>query len=508
MQSIFLEDHGASGLKVTSCSLNDSGALLFAEKESNIIECHSAGVATAGPLSGATARDYGEENRGFCGNSDCGGDDWSQDYHFDGTEVCEDLDSGADSHNDVLSNSARVRGVPLATTSNTRKPALYNPLSLMDPYDEGPIKHKPGSSSTTVSLSKPLRVGRCFKLDTKGRSDTTAVRCNYEYASFLDRLCTSHKEEFFNPGTLPRRSVVGRGADFGWNAEVSPMHQSSPEFSIHGRLKMSGLVNSRVMSTVVAQQRREIFLSRVNGMGSDQMISDGPEKGPHLVDPLSSDDRTDPAEAYSDDFDDGGFGCDDNDNDPAVDYVDSPGHMVEQALRQNIATADESGGASFENLCKLHMDNFMQSAEAYARETQLSRRISDWVQKLEPLLVEQDSRRVYDISEYSDKVLCKASLCVMSNMGCGGEEIAAQKSTSNSVAPQLIGFNEIAQGESTHEVCRIFVACLQLANFGNISISGGDGLAGKSEGFQFSLLSETVNNDVENYRAPSVIIKS
>ena len=34
MQSIFLEDHGSGGLKVTSCPLDESGAMLFAERTS------------------------------------------------------------------------------------------------------------------------------------------------------------------------------------------------------------------------------------------------------------------------------------------------------------------------------------------------------------------------------------------------------------------------------------------------------------------------------------------
>src|SRR3546814_249208 len=96
----------------------------------------------------------------------------------------------------------------------------------------------------------------------------------------------------------------------------------------------------------------------------------------------------------------------------------------------------------------------MQGVDKYARETQLTKRVADWQQKLEPLLEEQENREPFDIHVYGDRILNKL----------GKTKKKQQQSTA-------IDFADVAGNNSQFEVCRMFLASLQLANMGNVELS-------------------------------------
>jgi len=52
------------------------------------------------------------------------------------------------------------------------------------------------------------------------------------------------------------------------------------------------------------------------------------------------------------------------------------------------------GGSSYESLCRQHIESFMRGVELYAHETQLTKRIAEWQDRLEPLLDVQVRRRL------------------------------------------------------------------------------------------------------------------
>lgn len=177
--------------------------------------------------------------------------------------------------------------------------------------------------------------------------------------------------------------------------------------------------------------------------------------------------------------------------------------------------ADEfQGAASYEMLCRKHIENFMKGAEKYAKETNLSRRVSDWTSRLEPLLQQQEQAPAFDIHQYSDQVLVKVGHISRVNK----KTSVAEKSNGN------IEFNEIVSGKDTGEVCRVFLACLQLAAAGNIHVIPPEQLQNSaktskqnkyktiqecqpeySKSFSLKLLSSSRNVDVENFLAPSIV---
>ena len=97
-----------------------------------------------------------------------------------------------------------------------------------------------------------------------------------------------------------------------------------------------------------------------------------------------------------------------------------------------------------------------------ARETQLSRRVTEWTKRLEPILRAQEDAPQFDIHDYSDRILVDIGLVNQQHVEESGNEKEA------GAAHDWITFDDIARGKDATEVCRMFLACLQLANLGNI----------------------------------------
>lgn len=175
----------------------------------------------------------------------------------------------------------------------------------------------------------------------------------------------------------------------------------------------------------------------------------------------------------------------------------------------------------------------------FNRETQLSRRVAEWTQRLEPILQQQEEGAQFDIHAYCETFLEGVDEAIIEH----DEEVEQLQAAG--VTPegeQVLGevsFGEVVAGQSSAEVCRIFLACLQLVNHGSISItpptdvnqwtfltSPVSGLKGQAAGtgrphrplpsgsskgaihpFKIRRTRVTkpshVADDIENYRAPS-----
>ncbi len=62
---------------------------------------------------------------------------------------------------------------------------------------------------------------------------------------------------------------------------------------------------------------------------------------------------------------------------------------------------------SYEDFCRHHIDNYLTSAEAFAVETALTRRVSEWKDKLEPILSRQEEAKPFDIHAYGEDMLTR-----------------------------------------------------------------------------------------------------
>jgi condensin-2 complex subunit H2 len=109
---------------------------------------------------------------------------------------------------------------------------------------------------------------------------------------------------------------------------------------------------------------------------------------------------------------------------------------------------------SYEELCREQVNSHIVKANKYLKETQISRRVEEWRQKLLPSLEAEDNKPVFDIHAYG-----------LSIMECIKEAPEADK-----VAPMTMDFHAAMRERPRYEVCRFFLASLQLANNHNVSI--------------------------------------
>lgn len=111
-------------------------------------------------------------------------------------------------------------------------------------------------------------------------------------------------------------------------------------------------------------------------------------------------------------------------------------------------TMMDGGYVSYEDLCRQHMEAFMNGVEKFTRETKLGKRVAEWETKIVPVLDEQDRREEFDIHKNSEELV---------------EELNAKEKKEASVA-------ELSKQRKPYEVSRMFVSLLQMANDGTISI--------------------------------------
>ncbi|KAK3796287.1 hypothetical protein RRG08_041601 [Elysia crispata] len=137
---------------------------------------------------------------------------------------------------------------------------------------------------------------------------------------------------------------------------------------------------------------------------------------------------------------------------------------------------------TYENLVQKYVEKFYASAAEYAQITDLSRRVAEWEEKIQPKLEEEESHETFDIHTYGTFVIGQ---CVRS---------------------EPIAFKEIVRGKKEYEICRYLLATLQLANVYNVELSLKPEKTGSLMDCLFVTLLSTKRHfeDLEEYRAPSI----
>lgn len=93
---------------------------------------------------------------------------------------------------------------------------------------------------------------------------------------------------------------------------------------------------------------------------------------------------------------------------------------------------------------------FLAGAEAYAIETQLSKRVNEWQSKIEPLLENENNHPEFNIQNYG--------------------ELICEKLKNINKKEKEIEFNKLITNEETYEICRKFLSVLMMANENKIEI--------------------------------------
>ena len=114
-------------------------------------------------------------------------------------------------------------------------------------------------------------------------------------------------------------------------------------------------------------------------------------------------------------------------------------------------------GPSYEDLVRAHVERYMAAAAALVTQTELASRVASWKAKIEPALLEQESRPLFDIHALGAQVMDSI-------------QQAAPDTPDAAALPPRVRFDEFMHESPAYEVARAFAATLQLVNSGNVRI--------------------------------------
>ncbi|XP_061060334.1 condensin-2 complex subunit H2 isoform X3 [Eubalaena glacialis] len=137
---------------------------------------------------------------------------------------------------------------------------------------------------------------------------------------------------------------------------------------------------------------------------------------------------------------------------------------------------------SYEELVRRNV-LFIATSQKFVQETELSQRIRDWEDVIQPLLQEQEQHVPFDIHAYGDQVVSRFSQL---NQWCP--------------------FAELVAGQPAFEVCRSMLASLQLANDYTVEITQQPGLEAAVDTMSLRLLTyQRAHKRFQTYAAPSMV---
>lgn len=136
----------------------------------------------------------------------------------------------------------------------------------------------------------------------------------------------------------------------------------------------------------------------------------------------------------------------------------------------------------YEELVRRNVELFIATSQKFVQETELSQRIRDWEDTIQPLLQEQEQHEPFDIHTYGDQVVSRFTQL-------------------NEWCP----FAELVAGQSAFEVCRSMLASLQLANDYTVEIRQQPGLETAVDTMSLRLLThQRAHKRFQTYAAPSM----
>ena len=111
---------------------------------------------------------------------------------------------------------------------------------------------------------------------------------------------------------------------------------------------------------------------------------------------------------------------------------------------------------TYEELCRQHIDKYLSRAqEEFHNDTELTKRVTQWRDRVAPMLSEQESRPEFDLFKSKDVILGSLRKYVKKN-----------KENRKGVLPPTVAIG----GEEKWQVARNFAAMLQLVNNGQIEL--------------------------------------
>lgn len=323
-------------------------------------------------------------------------------------------------HQEEQEERIALRARVVTPQQTTNKLPVKDPWKLLDPYDPGLSKDRPYKKGKP--FKKPASLVSQQHKKKRKREEIKKVPALIPINQFISQAFYSHASKMVkNPLKTP----------------------AFPEFEYlywieFRRQQQVQAKQKKLVSHLAAGEEIEELKTTLKPDEEDDVANE--ELG--LED--------DPAVADYDDDDDFVGGEVEN---VFIGEKDVPVPMVEP-----MALEDPPEGvivSSYEELVRQYVDGYLFEAQQFVKETDLSRRVRDWEERILPVLSKEETHRPFDIHKY-------------------GEEIMASfKGKCNQA------FKELVHGKEAFEICRLFLATLQLANNYNVEITA-DGIGEKS----------------------------
>ncbi|KAK1327657.1 hypothetical protein QTO34_012946 [Cnephaeus nilssonii] len=170
----------------------------------------------------------------------------------------------------------------------------------------------------------------------------------------------------------------------------------------------------------------------------------------------------------------------------ADDFLEPEGFAEPDAAKPEDTAALEAeampASLSYEELVRRNVELFITTSQKFVQETELSQRVRDWEDSIQPLLQEQEQHVPFDIHLYGDQMVSRFSQL---NQWCP--------------------FAKLVAGQPAFEVCRAMLASLQLANDHTVEITQQPGLEAAVDTMSLRLLThQRAHKRFQTYTAPSM----
>ena len=116
---------------------------------------------------------------------------------------------------------------------------------------------------------------------------------------------------------------------------------------------------------------------------------------------------------------------------------------------------------TYVDLVRAHVDQYMHEAEQYAFETHMAKRVRQWQERLHPVMQVEDGRPRYDIHACGEEIVQSCT---------PGSDLGKLDGLSKYETTTPCFYN-IMKGKEAYEICRFFLASLQMANDGRVGIA-------------------------------------
>lgn len=435
--------------KMNTCAIHASGTLLLDLMHLSLLDSSFKRLMTSTPAEPMLDPQSGTEDQRsnqVVTDGVANADDMNlpeTDDNFDVPELMDD-DNAVDDYNDDGNNGAEEvegfneerRALRARETQQTRQVQqlpFKDPWKLLDPHDP------------CAGKDIPLKKGKPFK---KPLSVTSQKQ---------KKKKRKRQEQSSEPTLILINQFISQ-AFYSHATKMSRNHLKTPSFLEFEYLYW---IEFRRQQTVQVKLKKLLSQLAVK------------EEIEELKSIVVNPDENEAAQGYDDDDK---VGSDDDDDDFGGGGVDDevfPGDADVPETIEPMALDGPAEGvviSSYEEMVRQYVEGYLTEAQQYAQETELSRRVRDWEDRIVPVLAQEDTHRPFDIHMYGEEIL-------QSFKGKRNQD-----------------FKALARKKEPFEICRLFLATLQLANNYNVEITA-DGVGeGAVDTMRLKLLKTTPGN--------------